>query len=87
MVDKVRIKKYQQSKVKQWSEALEVPETRFIEDAVNFYLRHLDGKLQLDNPTKIPIILEPTINTLIVPEDDDIEDDDNLENFTGGIEL
>ena len=44
MADKVRIKKYQQPKVKQWSNALEVPETRFVEDAVNFYLQHLEGK-------------------------------------------
>ena len=40
MVDKVRIKKYQQTEVKQWSNALEGPETRFVEDAVNFYLKH-----------------------------------------------
>lgn len=83
MVDKVRIKKYQQPKVKQWSDALEVPETRFVEDAVNFYLKHLEGKLQLDlTPTPIT---QPTAPPEIEPETD--EDDDNLEDFTGGIEL
>ena len=85
MVDKVRIKKYQQTKVKQWSNALEVPETRFVEDAVNFYLKHLEGKLQLvDDSTPVTpykAVIEP--NTA----DDSNDDDDSLEDFTGGIEL
>ncbi len=83
MVDKVRIKKYQQTKVKQWSNALEVPETRFVEDAVNFYLKHLEGKLQLDlTPT---VVSQPTTPVKIEPEIAD--DDDSLDDFTGGIEL
>ena len=83
MVDKVRIKKYQQTKVKQWSNALEVPETRFVEDAVNFYLKHLEGKLQLDlTPTPVS---HPTAPVKIEPEIAD--DDDSLDDFTGGIEL
>ncbi len=85
MVDKVRIKKYQQPKVKQWSDALEVPETRFVEDAVNFYLKHLEGKLQLDlTPT---IVTQPTVPFVIKPEIDDGDADDSLDDFTGGIEL
>ncbi len=85
MVDKVRIKKYQQPKVKQWSDALEVPETRFVEDAVNFYLKHLEGKLQLDlTPT---VIAQPTASVKIKPEIDDGDADDSLDDFTGGIEL
>ncbi|MEL6162745.1 MAG: hypothetical protein AAFR37_02920 [Cyanobacteria bacterium J06628_3] len=85
MVDKVRIKKYQQTKVKQWSNALEVPETRFVEDAVNFYLKHLEGKLQLDlTPTPVS---QPTTPPEVEPETDDEDDDDSLDDFTGGIEL
>jgi hypothetical protein len=85
MVDKVRIKKYQQPKVKQWSDALEVPESRFVEDAVNFYLRHLEGKLQQDI---IPVTAtEITPPTTVVNTDVADDEDDSLDDFTGGIEL
>ena len=60
MVDKVRIKKYQQPKVKQWSQALEIPESRFVEDAITFYIRHLEGKQQIDIN---PITVNPTPET------------------------
>ena len=82
MVDKVRIKKRQQARVEQWSKSLEIPESRFVEDAIDFYLRHLDGKLQLiDDSTPVTSIKAVT--------ETDIEDDDtdSLDNFTGGIEL
>ncbi|MGB6301967.1 MAG: hypothetical protein WBF90_38155 [Rivularia sp. (in: cyanobacteria)] len=80
MVDKVRIKKYQQPKVKQWSQALEIPESRFVEDAVTFYIRYLEGKQQ---ETINPITVNPT------PEAQEQlgEDIENLEEFTGSIEL
>ena len=85
MVDKVRIKKYQQPKVKQWSKALEIPESRFVEDAISFYIRYLEGKQQIDinpitvNPTPVPVMEES--------QEQLGEDIENLEEFTGGIEL
>ncbi len=81
MVDKVRIKKYQQPKVKQWSQALEIPESRFVEDAVTFYIRYLEGKQQIDITSITPVpVMEESQEQL----GEDIED---LEEFTGGIEL
>lgn len=85
MVDKVRIKKYQQPKVKKWSEALEIPESRFVEDAITFYIRYLEGKQQENinpitvNPTPVPVIEES--------QEQLGEEIDNLEEFTGSIEL
>lgn len=80
MVDKVRIKKFQQPKVKQWSKALEIPESRFVEDAVTFYIRYLEGKQQIDIN---PITVNPTPET----QEQLGEDIENLDDFTGGIEL
>lgn len=80
MVDKVRIKKYQQPKVKQWSQALEIPESRFVEDAVTFYIRYLEGKQQID-------ITSITVNPAPETQEQLGEDIENLDDFTGGIEL
>ena len=82
MFDIVRIIMRQLALGDQWSISLEIPESRFVEDAIDFYLRHLDGKLQLiDDSTPVTSIKAVT--------ETDIEDDDtdSLDNFTGGIEL
>ncbi|MEM7716812.1 MAG: hypothetical protein AAF349_25205, partial [Cyanobacteria bacterium P01_A01_bin.68] len=70
------IKKYQQSKVAHWAKVLEIPESKFLEDAINFYLRHLALKEQVNCfPALVPIQFE------------EVEDIENSELFTGGIEL
>jgi hypothetical protein len=88
VADKVRIKKSQKPKVEQWCEALEITESRFVEDAITFYLRYLEGKYPVV-PT-IPIV-SPVISQEVVPvtvqtmpvtiETDDPED------YDGGLEL
>jgi hypothetical protein len=88
VADKIRIKKHQKSKVEQWCEALEITESRFVEDAIAFYLRYLEGKYPVV-PT-IPVVNQVvsqefvpiTVQTTPVP----IESDDP-EEFDGGLEL
>lgn len=81
--DKVRIKKRLHERIDRWLQALDIPATNFVEDALDFYLRHLEGKLQLDiTPDKPLISVSPVVETDV--EDDD---DDSLDDFTGGIEL
>lgn len=81
MADKIRIKKYQQPKVKQWAEILEIPEPKFLEDAINFYLRFLEGKPQnIQN-------LEAQIINPQSKMNNDAQTIEDLDNFTGGIEL
>lgn len=85
MVDKVRIKKYQQPKVKQWSQALEITESRFVEDAITFYIRYIEGKQQIDIT---PITVTPAPVAVMEESQEQLgEDIDNLEDFTGSIEL
>ncbi len=79
VADKIRIKKYQQSKVEQWCNALDIPESRFIEDAINFYMRHLEGKSPV-----VTTVLHNEASLPITPVTPVIEDE---ENFDGGIEL
>lgn len=78
--DKIRIKKYQQPKVAYWAKVLEIPEPKFLEDAINFYLRSLALKEQVKCfPTQI-----------LIQEEEEVEDIENIGNpelFTGGIEL
>lgn len=82
MTDKIRIKKYQQSKVEEWSNALDIPVTRFVEDAIGFYLRYLEGKQPIVTTVKpIPLIVENQSVEAITIEVD------NPEDFDGGIEL
>jgi hypothetical protein len=86
--DKIRIKKHQKSKVEQWCEALEITESRFVEDAIAFYLRYLEGKYPVV-PT-IPIV-SPVVSQEIVPialpaTSTPIETDDP-EDYDGGLEL
>lgn len=77
----MRIKKHQQAKIEQWSKALDITESRFVEDAVTFYLRYLEGK-QVATPLlgTVPDIKQETSNST------DIEVD-NLDDFDGGIDL
>ena len=85
MVDKVRIKKYQQPKVKQWSQALEIPECLFVEDSITFYIRFLEGKHLIEIN---PITVNPTLVPVMEESQEQLgEDIENLDEFTGGIEL
>ncbi|KAF3886413.1 MULTISPECIES: hypothetical protein [Nostocales] len=83
-IDKIRIKKYQQSKVEEWSQALDIPVTKFIEDAINFYTRYLDGKQPVTIVEPVSQVsqneqkLHPEVTVIDVEEPDD---------FDGGIEL
>jgi hypothetical protein len=84
VADKIRIKKSQKPKVEQWCEALEITESRFVEDAIAFYLRYLEGKYPV-----VPI--NPVVNQESVPISTQkiatpIESDDP-EEFDGGLEL
>ena len=86
VADKIRIKKHQKPKVQQWCEALEITESRFVEDAITFYLRYLEGKYPV-----VPInpVISPVISQKIVPstvQTTPIETDDP-EEFDGGLEL
>lgn len=83
-VDKVRIKKYQQSKVEQWSQALDIPVAKFIEDAIGFYLRYLDGK----QPVMTTVESISQVNQNEQKQQEVIVIDvDEPSDFDGGIEL
>ncbi|MBW4504538.1 MAG: hypothetical protein KME57_34580 [Scytonema hyalinum WJT4-NPBG1] len=88
VADKVRIKKSQKPKVEQWCEALEITESRFVEDAIAFYLRFLEGKYPVV-PT-IPIVSQAISQEVVptIPQSTSalIETDDP-EEFDGGLEL
>ncbi|MEA5504418.1 hypothetical protein VB735_15100 [Halotia wernerae UHCC 0503] len=79
--DKIRIKKYQHHKVEQWCEALGIPDSRFVEDAINFYLQYLEGK----QPTAPPVMQSlPSNQPQETVEPSDAEDPDE---YQGGISL
>ncbi len=84
--DKIRIKKYQKLKVQEWCEALELTESRFVEDAIGFYLRFLEGKYPVVPIT--PVVTTANLNghTAIGIKSVAIETDDP-EEFDGGIDL
>lgn len=85
--DKIRIKKYQKLKVQEWCEALELTESRFVEDAIGFYLRFLEGKYPVVPIT--PIVTSASLNgcqQLPSVKSAVIETDDP-EEFDGGIDL
>ena len=88
VADKIRIKKNQKPKVEQWCEALEITESRFVEDAIAFYLRYLEGKYPVVpiNPVVSPVISQEVVPVLPQPTSTLIETDDP-EEFDGGIEL
>jgi len=81
--EKIRIRKYQQLKIDKWCDALEIPNARFVEDAINFYLRHLDGKAPMLSLTSSSPIQNSEVKTII----DESNSLDNLEDFHGCIEL
>uniref|UniRef100_A0A0C1RNF3 Uncharacterized protein n=1 Tax=Tolypothrix bouteillei VB521301 TaxID=1479485 RepID=A0A0C1RNF3_9CYAN len=84
-IDKIRIKKYQQSKVEQWSQALDIPATKFVEDAIGFYLRHLEGKQPI--VATIETVSQVNQNSQ-KPHTEAIGTDvDEPDDFDGGIEL
>ncbi|MBP5971520.1 hypothetical protein HW132_01900 [Brasilonema sp. CT11] len=84
--DKIRIKKYQKPKVQQWCEALLVSESRFVEDAIGFYLRYLEGNYSVvpEISTTAPASLNGHQEQLIKPA---LIETDDPEEFDGGIEL
>ncbi len=86
VADKIRIKKNQKPKVQQWCEALEITESRFVEDAIAFYLRYLEGKYPVVpvNPVVSPVISQEIVP--ITPPAPPIESDDP-EEYDGGLEL
>ena len=86
VADKVRIKKHQKPKVEQWCEALEITESRFVEDAIAFYLRYLEGKYPVVpvNPVISSVISKESVPVTV--QTTSIETDDP-EEFDGGLEL
>jgi hypothetical protein len=82
MVDKVRIKKAQQPRIELWCRVLEITESRFVEDAIAFYLRNLEGKPQIT--VAIP---ESTTQPTTEIVRDSIEDIEEPEDYDGGIDL
>jgi hypothetical protein len=84
MVDKVRIKKRHQERITQWSTVLEIPESRVVEDAIDFYLKYLEGKTNQGYTVTIPI-LETPLNPQTMP--DNIADIEDPEDYDGGIDL
>jgi hypothetical protein len=83
-IDKIRIKKYQQSKVEEWSQALDIPITKFVEDAINFYTRYLDGKQPV---TIVEPVSQVNHNEQKEPVEAIVIDVEEPEDFDGGIEL
>lgn len=84
--DKIRIKKYQKPKVQEWCEALNLSESRFVEDAIGFYLRFLEGKHPIVPAISMTTTAnlnghQPTEAKSVVIETDDPDE------FDGGIEL
>lgn len=86
VADKVRIKKSQKPKVEQWCEALEITESRFVEDAITFYLRYLEGKHPVVPVNPIASQIIPQEFAPIRPVAPPIESDDP-EEYDGGLEL
>ena len=88
VADKVRIKKSQKPKVEQWCGALEITESRFVEDAIALYLRYLEGKYPVVpiNPVVSPVISREVVPITPSTASTTIETDDP-EEFDGGIEL
>ncbi|MBW4635944.1 MAG: hypothetical protein KME30_29905 [Iphinoe sp. HA4291-MV1] len=86
-VEKVRIKKYQQPKVQEWCEALLLTESRFVEDAIAFYLRFLEGKYPVVPIT--PVATTASLNGRIesVEVKSVVIESDDPEEFDGGIDL
>jgi hypothetical protein len=88
VADKIRIKKHQKPKVEQWCEALEITESRFVEDAIAFYLRYLEGKYPVVpiNPVISPVISRESVPVAVQITPATIETDDP-EDYDGGLEL
>ena len=86
VADKIRIKKSQKPKVEQWCGALEITESRFVEDAITFYLRFLEGKYP-----SVPIIstISPALpqQTISAIQPSPVPMSDDPEEFDGGLEL
>jgi hypothetical protein len=87
VADKIRIKKSQKPKVEQWCNALEITESRFVEDAIGFYLRYLEGKYPVVpvNPV-ISSVISREVVPITVQAPVPVETDDP-EEYDGGLEL
>jgi hypothetical protein len=88
VADKVRIKKSQKPKVEQWCEALEITQSRFVEDAIAFYLRYLEGKYPVVpiNPVVSSMVFQEVVPVTVQTIPTPIETDDP-EDYDGGLEL
>ena len=80
MIEKVRLKKHQKPKIEEWCKALEITESRFVEDAITFYLRQLEGKTAI-TPIAFSVPISEHANLVPVVMTEDVED------FDGGIDL
>ncbi|MBW4457409.1 MAG: hypothetical protein KME55_34780 [Nostoc indistinguendum CM1-VF10] len=81
--DKIRIKKYQHQRVDQWCEAFGIPDRRFVEDAINFYLQYLEDK-QL---TPLPVMQSLPLSSNPLQETVELSDTEDPEEYQGGISL
>ena len=88
VADKIRIKKSQKPKVEQWSTALEITQSRFVEDAIAFYLRYLEGKYPVVpiNPVVSSMVSQEIVPVTVQTIPTPIETDDP-EDYDGGLEL
>jgi hypothetical protein len=83
--DKVRLKKALHPKIEQWCKALEITESRLVEDALVFYFRNLEGKPQI-NVAQQNYDIPPSTPQLQTKPVVEIDDDDP-DNYDGGLEL
>lgn len=81
VAEKIRIKKYQHHKVDQWCKALSIPDSRFVEDAINFYIQYLSGK-QVTAPLAIEYLPDDSLPQTLEPIDTE-----EIEEYQGGITL
>ena len=87
VAEKIRIKKYLHPKVEQWCTALEINDSRFIEDAIVFYLRYLEGKYPA--VPIIPTIQNSKANEFVAPQTatSPVIDSDDPDDYDGGLDL
>ncbi|MBE9038119.1 hypothetical protein [aff. Roholtiella sp. LEGE 12411] len=83
VADKIRIKKYQHQRVDQWCEVLGIPDSRFVEDAINFYLQYLEGK----QPTALPVMQYLPLSSNPFQETVEPIDTEDPDEYQGGISL
>lgn len=76
-IEKIRVRKYLQGKVEHWAQALEISESEFLQEAIKFYIRHLEGGTQQ----------MPNVSTVKQKVYVNLPEVENEEDFTGDIDL